>query len=122
MDALGLIAVALAVAVAGGFGAVLRLFLSRWGGYLPWGILLANSLASLLAGFLVWAIPNAVASAIVITGFMGGLSTFSSWAAATAEYWATKQRMRMILNWGLNLLLPMICGMVGVGFGSLLLN
>ncbi len=122
MGSLATLGVALAIALAGGVGAVLRLFLSRWNGTLPWGILLANSLASLLSGFLVWASPNAVVSAIVITGVMGGLSTFSSWAAATAEFWVAKQRLRMVLNWLYNLVIPMLCAMVGAAVGGLLLN
>jgi CrcB protein len=122
MDALAFVGITLAIAVAGGLGAVLRLFFSRWSGYLPWGILLSNSLASLVAGFLVWALSDAVTGAIFITGFMGGLSTFSSWAAATAEYWIARQRLRMVLNWVLNLVIPMLCGMLGVAVGGLLLN
>jgi CrcB protein len=122
MDALAFAGITLAIAVAGGLGSVLRLFFSRWSGYLPWGTLLSNSLASLIAGFLVWALSDAVTGAIFITGFMGGLSTFSSWAAATAEYWIARQRLRMVLNWVLNLVIPMLCGMLGVAVGGLLLN
>jgi fluoride ion exporter CrcB/FEX len=101
---------------------VLRLLFSRWNGYLPWGILLANSVASLVAGFLVWVLPNPFASLVAITGFLGGLSTFSSWAAATSEYWMAKQRMRMVLNWGFNLVIPMLSAMLGVAVGTLLIN
>ena len=32
------------VALAGGFGAVVRFWLSYWQGKLPWGILLANAI------------------------------------------------------------------------------
>ncbi|MEI6591538.1 MAG: CrcB family protein, partial [Actinomycetes bacterium] len=120
MGALVLAAEVLAVGVAGGIGSVLRLIFSRWSGYLPWGILLANSVASLVAGFLVWVLPNPIASLVVITGLLGGLSTFSSWAAATAEYWMAKQRLRMVLNWGFNLVIPMLSAMLGVAVGTLL--
>lgn len=122
MGALVLAAEVLAVGVAGGIGSVLRLLFSRWNGYLPWGILLANSVASLVAGFLVWVLPNPIASLVVITGLLGGLSTFSSWAAATAEYWMAKQRLRMVLNWGFNLVIPMLSAMLGVAIGTLLIN
>jgi CrcB protein len=122
VGALVLAAEVLAVGVAGGIGSVLRLLFSRWNGYLPWGILLANSVASLVAGFLVWVLPNPIASLVVITGLLGGLSTFSSWAAATAEYWMAKQRLRMVLNWGFNLVIPMLSAMLGVAVGTLLIN
>ena len=122
MGALVLAAEVLAVGVAGGIGSVLRLLFSRWNGYLPWGILLANSVASLVAGFLIWVLPNPIASLVVITGLLGGLSTFSSWAAATAEYWMAKQRLRMVLNWGFNLVIPMLSAMLGVAVGTLLIN
>jgi len=34
----------------GGFGSVLRMFLARFSGKLPWGILIANTAASVVAG------------------------------------------------------------------------
>ena len=41
------------VAIAGGFGAVARYLLGTWTGKLPWGILLANSIGSFIAGLVV---------------------------------------------------------------------
>ena len=47
---------AVVVILAGGLGAVLRLLIGTWIGILPWGILAANTVASLVAGLAMeWA-------------------------------------------------------------------
>jgi CrcB protein len=93
------------VALAGGFGAVTRYWLSTWSGKLPWGILLANSLGSFIAGL---AVAGLLESAWLIVGFAGGLSTFSTFAAQTHDLFAEKQLGRSLLNIVLNLLLPAV--------------
>jgi CrcB protein len=72
------------VAVAGGIGAVIRLFAGRIQGILPWGILIANVSASFVVGF-AQQTPVLVVGIIVISGLAGGLSTFSTWAAQTTD-------------------------------------
>jgi fluoride exporter len=94
------------VAALGGLGSMLRFVLSRFSGRLPWGILIANTLASLLAGVFLGGAQPAVPYALLVLGFAGGLSTFSSWAAQTASYWRTGQYRRATYNAALNLLLP----------------
>jgi CrcB protein len=93
------------VALAGGFGAVTRYGLSTWSGKLPWGILLANSLGSFIAGL---AVAGSIESAWLIVGLAGGLSTFSTFAAQTHDLFAEKQLGRSLLNIVLNLLLPAV--------------
>jgi CrcB protein len=93
------------VALAGGFGAVTRYGLSTWSGKLPWGILLANSIGSFIAGL---AVAGLLESAWLIVGFAGGLSTFSTFAAQTHDLFAEKQLGRSLLNIVLNLLLPAV--------------
>jgi len=93
------------VALAGGFGAVTRYWLSTWSGKLPWGILLANSLGSFIAGL---AVAGLIESAWLIVGLAGGLSTFSTFAAQTHDLFAKKQLGRALLNIVLNLLLPAV--------------
>lgn len=122
MEALAILGLALGVGIAGGLGSVLRLVLGRWSGYLPWGILLGNSVASMLAGLALFATTDKVLASVLITGLAGGLSTFSSWAAATAEFQSAGQRLRFVLNWGLNLVIPMVAAMVGVAVGGMLIN
>jgi fluoride exporter len=91
------------VAIAGGFGAVARYFLSCWSGKLPWGILLANSVGSFIAGL---AVAGSIETAWLIVGLAGGLSTFSTFAAQTHDLVAKRQLGLASLNIALNLLFP----------------
>jgi CrcB protein len=93
------------VALAGGFGAVVRFWLSYWQGKLPWGILLANSIGSFIAGL---AVAGSIESAWFVVGLAGGLSTFSTFAAQTHNLIAKKQLALASLNIVLNLLIPAV--------------
>ncbi|BDS49619.1 CrcB family protein [Rhodoluna sp. KAS3] len=112
------------VGVAGGVGAVLRLFAAQWNGKLPWGILAANVLASGVVGFtanffaveaaadadlMVWASIGAV----VVVGFAGGLSTFSSYAAQTVEFFRRGRIAQGLINTALNLLITPLAVWLG---------
>jgi CrcB protein len=93
------------VALAGGFGAVVRFWLSYWQGKLPWGILLANAIGSFIAGL---AVDGSLESAWLIVGLAGGLSTFSTFAAQTHDLFSKRQLGRASLNIVLNLLVPAV--------------
>ena len=93
------------VAIAGGFGTVARYWLSTWSGKLPWGILLANSIGSFIAGL---AVAGSIETAWIIIGLAGGLSTFSTFAAQTHNLIAKKQLALASLNIVLNLLIPAV--------------
>ena len=93
------------VAIAGGFGAVARYWLSTWSGKLPWGILLANSIGSFIAGL---AVAGSIETAWIIIGLAGGLSTFSTFAAQTHNLITKKQLALASLNIVLNLLIPAV--------------
>lgn len=110
---------AIAITVAGGLGAVLRLLVSRWQGSLPWGILLANTSASLLLGLLM---PLNHQQFLVVSALAGGLSTFSTFAAQTANYWSSGQRIRAAANIALNFVLPYTGVLVGALLSSSLLK
>lgn len=98
-----LLVTALAVAVLGGVGSVLRQIASFWAGFLPWGILAVNSVASFVVGFAISSGENEIA---LVVGLAGGLSTFSTFAAQSFEYLKNQQRLRAIVNFVLNLGLP----------------
>ena len=91
------------VAIAGGFGAVVRFWLSYWQGKLPWGILLANAIGSFIAGLVV---AGSLETAWLIVGLAGGLSTFSTFAAQTHDLVAKRQVGLASLNIVFNLLVP----------------
>ena len=82
------------VIVAGAVGAVLRYALSRAlpvrPGHLPGGILIVNVVGSALAGALIGLAERAALDGdlrlVLITGFCGGLTTFSTWSVETIEF------------------------------------
>lgn len=108
------------IMLAGGLGSVLRLYFARWHGRLPWGILLANILASFAVGALMhsqrWFEP------ILVIGLCGGLSTFSSVVAAAGEYFRAKEPIKAIAYGSINLVLPLLAVSGGAFMASGLLN
>jgi CrcB protein len=106
------------IALAGGIGAMIRFAMSRWQGYLPWGILLANISASFFAG---WAVIHFTSdttwAAITVVGLAGGLSTFSSWAAATVQLTAKGRVFRSALYTLLTLILSSTAAYFGLLLG-----
>lgn len=120
----------LALTLAGGLGAVIRYVLSHWQGVLPWGILLANSLGGLVAGFAFILRQNysavgifgALLGFVLSTGFAGGLSTFSSWAAQTSNFWLLRKFKLAYYNAALNLVLPIASVTLGLFVANALIN
>lgn len=114
------LALALGVALFGGFASVLRLALSRWTGWLPWGILFANTVASLIAGFEL--IGTQSGNPLVVAGICGGLSTFSTFAGQTVDFFRAKQVVKAVINIAANLLLPFTAALAPVALATALLN
>ena len=111
------------IALAGGLGAVIRFLLSAWIGKLPWGILVANILASFLVGLVLRAgDTSGFIAAVVVTGLCGGLSTFSTFAAQTVEYFKAKQVWRGVTNLALNSVLPTLAALAGLYLAYTLLK
>lgn len=116
------------VALLGGFGSVVRFAFSRWQTSLPWGILFANTIASVIVGACVSLsiaggdTGSALTATILATGFAGGLSTFSSWAAQTVSLMTSGQRRRGYLNALLNMVLPVSGAIAGLILGAILLK
>ena len=85
--------VVVAVLAAGAVGAVLRYALSRAlpvrPGHLPGGILIVNVVGSGVAGALIGLAERAALDGdlrlVLVTGFCGGLTTFSTWTVETIE-------------------------------------
>lgn len=123
----------LGIAIAGGLGAVLRFIFSAWGGKLPWGILVANILASFLGGCALLAVqyakshPESITTAVAIyallgIGFAGGLSTFSSFAAQAGQMFLKKQRIRLVSYFVMTLLLPIVAVILGINAAAALIR
>ncbi|MDQ0893704.1 fluoride efflux transporter CrcB [Agromyces ramosus] len=95
-----------AVLGSGALGALLRYGLSRAypvrPGHLPGGILIVNVLGSGLAGALIALAERAELSGdlrlVLVTGFCGGLTTFSTWSVETIELLLGGRWRAAILN------------------------
>jgi fluoride exporter len=78
-----------AIGIGASLGALARWGLALWlgvGGFMPWGTLAANLIGGYLVGVAIAAflqVPelSPVWRLAVITGFLGGLTTFSSFSA-----------------------------------------
>jgi CrcB protein len=104
--------------VAGGLGSALRVLLSKFNGFWPWGILLANVVGSFFAG---WAVTyfeaNITWVAILVVGLAGGLSTFSSWAAGTVQLVARDRPLAAALYTVFTLVLSSTAAYLGLLLG-----
>ena len=108
----------LAICVGASLGALARWQLGLWlsaGGLIPWGTLAANLIGGYLVGIAIGvfnALPqlDPVWRLLLITGFLGGLTTFSSFSAEV---------MALLMEGRLGLALATALGHVA---GSLLLT
>jgi CrcB protein len=106
------------IALAGGLGSIIRFAMSKWQGFLPWGILSANMAASCFAG---WAVVHFTNDntwvAITVVGLAGGLSTFSSWAGAAVQMAASGRRFAPALYTVLTVVLSSTAAYLGLLLG-----
>lgn len=109
----------LGVLVAGGVGSVLRVMISKFSGYWPWGILIGNVSASFFAG---WAVTYFEADvtwvAILVVGLAGGLSTFSSWASGAVQLVAKDRPLAATLYTVITVIVSSTAAWIGLLLGS----
>ena len=83
-----------AIAVGAVLGALLRWQLGLWlnhaGAWMPWGTLAANLVGGYLVGLVIGALQqlpdvDPAWRLLLVTGFLGGLTTFSSFSAEVVE-------------------------------------
>ncbi|MHC5064848.1 MAG: fluoride efflux transporter FluC [Planctomycetota bacterium] len=109
--------------LAGGLGTLARYGITRWllaatGGAYPWGTLLANGLGCFLFGLLWIALEDSEfldghGRMIVLIGFLGGFTTFSTFAFEVTDYMIKQDWLTAALTFlGHNLL-----GVIFVGLG-----
>ena len=102
-----------AVGLGGFIGAIARYLISGWaqkllGAPFPVGTLTVNVLGSFAIGFLALSFEHLIApqwKAFVITGFLGALTTFSTFSYETATLIMEGALFRATLNVALNLVL-----------------
>lgn len=111
------------VGLLGGAGAVVRYLLRRLQGKFPTGILIANTIASFIGGLAASAlVGDPTLSLILISGFAGGLSTFSTFAAQTSSLFSDKHGRLAWANTALNFALPLAAAALGTNLGLALLK
>ena len=89
----------LAICVGASVGALCRWGLGLWltpGGAIPWGTLAANLMGGYLIGLCIAAFQampqlDPVWRLLLITGFLGGLTTFSSFSAEVVSFLMTER-------------------------------
>lgn len=122
----------LAVGCGGFLGAVARYglssYLSRWpGAGLPLGTLTVNALGCLLVGVLMTVVAQRESLSpemrlILSTGFLGGLTTFSTFGQETIELMRSGDLRLALLNVSLNVVLGLLAVLAGVSLARVFLN
>ena len=115
----------LAICIGASAGALARWGLGLWltpGGVLPWGTLAANLIGGYLIGVAIAAFQampqlDPVWRLLLITGFLGGLTTFSSFSAEVVEFLMAERYGLALLTAGLHVLGSL--GMTVLGLKSL---
>lgn len=115
--------------LAGAFGALARYGLSSavqrfTGSLFPWGTLTVNVLGAFMFGFL-WSlvehrlIISVETRVIILSGFLGSFTTFSSFMFESGAYVADGQWGMAALNIGAEIILGMAAMFLGLAAGRL---
>jgi CrcB protein len=115
------------VAVGGGVGSVCRYAASVWasnrfGTEMPYGTLLVNIVGCLIIGlFMTLATERVIVSPywrlLVSVGFLGGLTTFSSFSYETWRLMLDGESVRAAGNIALNLIVGLLATWLGIVLG-----
>ena len=99
--------IVLAIFIGGGLGSVARYGISElvkmiWKGQFPLGTLLANLLSCVIIGLLLGYFNNKINSqelrSLILIGFCGGFSTFSTFSKETLELFQNGNAAIAIIN------------------------
>ena len=126
------IIMALYIAIAGALGALSRWGISlagqaAFGSSFAWGTLIANVLGCFLLGFLMHVglvsdkIPPSLRTAITV-GFLGALTTFSTFSFETVKYLEDGSWMLAAGNIAANLIVGLTATIGGLALGRFLLG
>ncbi len=120
----------LAISLGAVVGANLRYWMSRYtarilGPVFPYGTLIINVLGSFLVGFFViWTTERVMVDPrwrlLVVVGFCGGYTTYSSYAFETMAFLETGQWMLMTINFLSNNLLACLAALAGMALARVL--
>jgi CrcB protein len=87
---------------------------------LPWAVLIANVAGSLVAGLLITLPPEADLRLVLVGGFAGGLTTFSTWSVETVQLALDGRGRQAVLNILANLIAGGLAAALGALVGGLL--
>ena len=118
----------LSICIGASLGALARWRLGLWlstpGSLLPWGTLAANLIGGYLVGLiLAWAHHADLAPVwrlMLVTGFLGALTTFSSFSAEVVEMMLADRWGQALATVALHLLGSLTMTFVGIRTASLL--
>ena len=114
------------VFIGGGLGSICRYgisdFLSKYGYNFPVATLVANIISCIILGFLVGLSMKAESSQVqkflLMTGFCGGFSTFSTFTNETFQLLQANQYLYALANVGISIFICLVCIGVGVKLGQ----
>jgi fluoride exporter len=120
----------LAISLGAIFGANARYLISRYaakvlGPVFPYGTLIINVSGSFIAGlFLIWTSERVLVDPrwrlLVVVGFCGGFTTFSSYSFETMAYFEQGQWLLMTTNVLANNLLSLLAAVAGMALARVL--
>ena len=120
----------LAISLGAIFGANARYLISRYaakvlGPVFPYGTLIINVSGSFIAGlFLIWTSERVLVDPrwrlLVVVGFCGGFTTFSSYSFETTAYFEQGQWLLMTTNVLANNLLSLLAAVAGMALARVL--
>ncbi len=110
------------IGIGGFFGAIFRFLISTFVqkisfSFFPVGTLSVNILGSFIIGFLALYFEQIVSpnyKALFITGFLGALTTFSTFSLETVSMLQSSEYMKAILNISLNVIFCLIATIGGM--------
>lgn len=115
---------AAAVLAAGAIGALLRfgvtLLAGRRPARVPWAVLVVNAIGSLVAGFAAASPIGEALRLVVVTGFAGGLTTFSTLSVETVQLVLDRRTGAAVASIAANLVLGTGAAAAGWWLGTLL--
>ncbi|MDB5891255.1 MAG: camphor resistance protein CrcB [Polaromonas sp.] len=111
-----------AICLGASLGALARWGLATWlspGGLIPWGTVVANLIGGYLVGVAVavfQSMPHLdpVWRLLLITGFLGGLTTFSSFSAEVTEFLMTGRYGLALATASVHVMGSLIMTMIGI--------
>ncbi len=115
----------LAVAFGGALGAICRHLVNQacsrfdsGGWQFPWGTLTVNVVGCFLIGLLLTMRAGGFAHPALTVGFLGALTTFSTFGFETHHFFSSQQHGLALLNIGSNMLMGLLAVFGGIEVGK----